>query len=261
MDSSQSSYRYVGVDGFTPNSGSPWTSFGAVSSVKPDSKDPAGFIFTGVSPGAGLPAPVLKIQLLGPAAFRVRFNPRNSTGDYSQDGSYAVVNRTLGPIQFKVLRSDADLWSVALSPDVAVRLDVRLRPFSVQVYRNQVLISADEAQGLVYLPSVPGAQAVANFKRFPANAHYFGFGEKAGNSLDLSNNSMTFFNYDNYKYSGAAQGYGSVVPDFSCPGPLNSAEPLYNSIPFLIEDNPNPKLNLQSSWQRSGALPRNLRGR
>jgi alpha-glucosidase len=96
---------------------------------------------------------------------------------------------------------------------------------------------------MVYLPAVPGAQAIANFKSYPPNANYFGFGEKGGNTLAMNQQSMTFFNYDNFQYGGAASSGGQnppVVPAFSTPGPLNTAEPLYNSIPLLIEDNPNP---------------------
>jgi alpha-glucosidase len=196
------------------------------------------FTFTGVSPGAGLPAPIARIYILGPTAFRVRFSP---TGDYSLDGSYAVVNQNLGAPSLTILQNDATKLSVTLGG--AIRLDVLLQPFTVQVYLKNNLISTDSAQGLVYLPGVAGAQAVANFKKIPPNANYFGFGEKGGNTLAMNGNSMTFFNYDNFQYSGSnadSNGVKAVVPGFSNPGPLNTAEPLYNSIPFLIEDNPNP---------------------
>lgn len=237
MDSSSSSYRFVPVDGFTPNSGSSWASFGKVSNVTRDSSGSI-FTFTGASPGPGLAAPIAKIYVLGPAAFRLRFNPR---GDYSHDGSYAVVNCNLGAAKVSVISQDATRISIGLGAEV--RLDVLLEPFTVQVFLDGSLISTDSAQGLVYLPGVPGAQAVANFKNYPANANYFGFGEKAGNTLAMNQKSMTFFNYDNFKYSGGnapSDGFGAVVPNFSIPGPLNTAEPLYNSIPFMIEDNPNP---------------------
>ena len=238
MDSSSSTYRFVPVDGFTPNGGAPWTSFGNVSNVTRDSATGNNFTFTGVSPGAGLPAPIAKLYVLGPTAFRVRFNPQ---GDYTHDGSYAVVNYRLGTAKVTVLSQDAAKISIGMGADV--RVDVLLQPFTVQVFLKGALISTDSAQGLVYLPGVPGAHAVANFKNYPANAHYFGFGEKGGNTLAMNQSSMTFFNYDNFKYSGSntsSGGFGAVVPEFSTPGPLNTAEPLYNSIPFMIEDNPNP---------------------
>ncbi len=118
MDSSKSSYRFVRVDEFTPNSGSPWTSFGNVSSVTQDPNNGPSFTFQGFSPAVGLIPPFAKIYILGPAAFRVRFNPRNTTGDYSQDGSYAVVNKNLGDVQFKILQNDSDKLSLKLSPGV-----------------------------------------------------------------------------------------------------------------------------------------------
>ena len=248
MDSSASSYRFVRVDEFTPNGGAPWTSFGNVAAVARGAGNAPTFTLTGVSPGPGLHAPVATIYVIGPTAFRVRFNPQAvSAADYTQDGSYAVVNTTLGTVNLTVLQNDAQKLSLALSADV--RLDVLLQPFTVQVFLKGRLISTDSAQGLVYLPGVPGAQAIANFKNYPANAQYFGFGEKGGTTLAMNQQSMTCFNYDNFKYSGANNGPASVVPDFSTPGPLNTAEPLYNSVPLLIEDNPDP---LDSSGQPTG---------
>ena len=123
MDSSNSSYRFVPVDGFTPNVGSPWTSFGSVSNVTRDSATGSIFTFTGESPGPGLSAPIAKIYVLGPAAFRVRFNPR---GDYSRDGSYAVVNYDLGSAKVTVLSQDTAKISIGLGGDI--RLDVLLQP-------------------------------------------------------------------------------------------------------------------------------------
>ncbi|MGD0961092.1 MAG: TIM-barrel domain-containing protein [Methylomonas sp.] len=228
FDSSLSNYRYVPVDGFTPNSGKGWTSFGNVSNCVYDAAQNS-FTITGVS-GKGVGAPQLKIFILGPSAFRVWFN---RSGNYSRYlNSYAVVNWNLGKPNVQVLQNDANKLSVELG---ALRLDVLKTPFTVQVYRNNVLISSDTAQGLEYIAgNDPEKAAIANFKSIPAHAHYFGFGEKGGDQLDMIGTSMTFFNFDNYKYEA---GY-PIVPTPG--GPLNYAEPLYNSIPLLIEDNPNP---------------------
>jgi alpha-glucosidase len=236
VDSSQSTYRFARVDEFTPNGGHPWVSFGNVATVVQAQNE---FTLTGVSPGAGLAAPIVKIYILGPATFRVRFNPHFATAaNYAQDGSYAVVSYAVGAANPQVLQNDAQKLSIALSAEV--RLDVLLHPFTVQVFLKGRLISTDSAQGLVYLPGVANAQAVANFKRYPANAYYFGFGEKGGNTLAMNQQSMTFFNYDNFKYRGSNGGGAAVVPASDSTGPLSTAEPLYNSIPLLIEDNPNP---------------------
>lgn len=233
VDSANSSYRYVPVDGFNPNSATGWTAFGNVTQCVYDAAD-AIFTITATAPAGGA-TPVLKIYVLGPTAFRVRFNP---TGDYSMDGSYAVVNKNLGAANVNVLQNGGGKLSVDLG---GMRLDVLFQPFTVQVYWKSQLISTDTAQGLIYVSS--GGSAVANFKNYPANANYFGAGEKGGRDLILNEAALTFFNYDNYRYSGQNEdggGFDRVIPTESQPGPLDWQEPLYNSIPFLIEDNPNP---------------------
>jgi alpha-glucosidase len=257
VDSRDSSYRYVRVDEFNPNSADGWISFGNVTECVYDQADGI-FTITGTPPDgttqpivsggaavstAAATAPTLKIYVLGPSAFRVRFNP---TGDYSMDGSFAVVNKDLGKAQIHILQNDDQKLSVDLG---TIRLDVLFQPFTLQVYLSDHLISTDTAQGLIYVSE--GGEAVANFKNYPANAHYFGAGEKGGSDLTLNEAALTFFNYDNYKYSGSNQDnqpypFLSVIPDTTDPnpvlqaGPLNWTEPLYNSIPFFIEDNPNP---------------------
>src|ERR1017187_1964972 len=239
FDSRTSSYRYVPVDGFNPNSAVGWTAFANVTQCLYDKADEI-FTLTGTAPVGGT-APVLKIYILGPAAFRVRFNPQ---GDYSMDGSFAVVNKNLGAANANVLQNDETKLSVDLG---TVRLDVLFQPFTVQVFWKNRLISTDTAQGLIYVAT--GGEAVANFKAYPANANYFGAGEKGGEDLRLNEGALTFFNYDNYKYCGQntddalppnGDGFLRDIPSSSQPGPLNWSEPLYNSIPFFIEDNPNP---------------------
>jgi alpha-glucosidase len=235
-DSSGSSYHFVRVDGFTPNSRIGWTSFGDVVRIDFDAPTST-FLVTGKA-SAGNPPPQVKIYILGPSAFRVRFNRQ---GNYQFDTSFAVINMNLGTLQIQILQNDATKLSVNLGD---IRLDVLTTPFTVQVYRQGVLISTDTDQGLEYIAGAdPTRAAVANFKSIPAGARYFGFGEKGGNQINMINTSMTFFNYDNYRYCGPNQDqppFGAVVPAFSWPGPLNYAEPLYNSIPLLIEDNPEP---------------------
>jgi alpha-glucosidase len=240
VDSQFSSYRYVRVDEFNPNSPQGWTPFGNVTQCLFDKAD-AVFTLTGTIPPGGLQpagappavAPTLKIYILGPTAFRVRFNTQ---GDYSMDGSFGVVNKDLGTANVTILQNDA----VKLSADLGgIRLDVLFQPFTVQVFLHNQLISTDTAQGLIYVSGGSG-EAIANFKAYPANANYFGAGEKGGSDLALNDAALTFFNYDNFKYSGANGGPDPVVPSSFAPGPLDWTEPLYNSIPFFIEDNPNP---------------------
>ncbi len=235
FDSSNSSYQYVRPDDFNPNSVTGWTQFGPVTSCLYDKADNI-FTLTGTPASAGSPAPVLKIYLLGPSAFRVRYNTQN---DYSMDGSFAVVSKDFGAFTPNVIQND----NVKLSVDLGgIRLDVPFSPFQVQVFMDGELISTDTSQGLIYVADGKGS-AVANFKNYPDNAYYFGAGEKGGSDLILNDATLTFFNYDNYQYSGRPYRYfgdDSVVPGDTMAGPLNWMEPLYNSIPFLIEDNPNP---------------------
>ena len=54
------------------------------------------------------------------------------------------------------------------------------------------------------------ANEIANFKNYPANTNYFGFGGKGGNTLAMNQNSMTFFNCDNFKYSGSNTTFGGT---------------------------------------------------
>jgi hypothetical protein len=118
VDSQFSSYRYVRVDEFNPNSPQGWTPFGNVTQCLFDKAD-AVFTLTGTIPSGGLQpagappavAPTLKIYILGPTAFRVRFNTQ---GDYSMDGSFGVVNKNLGTANVTILQNDA----VKLSADL-----------------------------------------------------------------------------------------------------------------------------------------------
>src|SRR5437762_252813 len=53
---------------------------------------------------------------------------------------------------------------------------------------------------------------------------------------------MTFFNYDNFTY------VNGNIPSGEQPGPLNPAEPLYCSVPFFIETNPQPANGARYSY-------------
>ena len=110
-----------------------------------------------------------------------------------------------------------------------LQIRIGLAPFEVSVYRGGQLIHRDApGRGALY---IPGAEVVAVMKTAAPGAFYVGCGEKAGAQLFKNNFTFTFFNYDNFSYGGPALGN---------PGPLNPTEPLYCSIPLLIESNPFP---------------------
>jgi alpha-glucosidase len=210
-----SSFQFVNVANFTPNAGQ-WTSLANVTSSGQN-----GNSFTlGMSSG---PGPV--ITILSNSAFRVRFNPAPGA-NLTNDISYAVVNRSLGAVTLTVNET-----STTLEIDTGViRVVLNKNPYALSVYRGNQLIHADTpTYNLVY---IPGQEVIANFKTYPANARYVGLGEKAGSQLLKNNFTMTAFNFDNFKYQAGA------VP--TTPGPLNPSDPLYCSVPLLIETNPNP---------------------
>ena len=224
-----STYSFVNVNGFTPASG--WNPVGPIASCQQQGNQ---FVLKTAQGGL-----TLILAFLSPTCFRVRFNP-NPNADFSaaNDLSYAVVNRDLGAVTLNVNQT-AQLLTVNTG---AIVVNVALDEYRLTVSRpgaspgqTQLIHADNSGQGLIYLT---GQEVIANIKQVPANALYFGLGEKAGSSLAKNNFSFTNFNFDNFSYSNNFTDGTQPVP--SGPGPLNPAEPLYNSTPFLIEVNPNP---------------------
>jgi alpha-glucosidase len=215
------SYSFVNVNSFTPNSDG-WTAIGNISGYKQ----------TGQTFSLQMESdPALKLQLsiLSPTTYRVRFNPSKDF-DYSIELSPAVVDRNLGPVEINTFRSSADTLVIDTG---SISIIISLKPYRIKVYRGAQLINQDQAvKNLVY---IPGQEVIANFKVQPDNAKYCGFGEKAGTTLLKNGYTMTFFNYDNYIYSSG------IIPANNSGGPLNPSEPLYCSVPLLLEINPAPQ--------------------
>ncbi|HET9256880.1 MAG TPA: TIM-barrel domain-containing protein, partial [Pseudonocardiaceae bacterium] len=211
------SYRFVNVDNFTPNLGG-WTTMGQITSV---SKSASAFTF---SRGDGH---AVQVSFLGPNAFRVRFQPV-ANPDYRRETSIAVVDRDLGAASLDV-KDDPHQLRINTG---AIEISIDLNPFRLCVYRDGQLICADApSYNLVF---IPGQTVTATFKTYPANALYCGLGERAGGALFKNQNTVTNFNYDNFSYNTGR------IPPNQMGGPLNPAEPLYVSIPLLLEINPKP---------------------
>jgi alpha-glucosidase len=211
-------FPFVPVNGFTPNNPG-WSGVGNIDSWSADS---TGRNFTFVFGSRSL-----VLQLLGPTAFRLRFNPA-SGATYNAETSTAVVNRDLGLASLQASHSQPSASQLVIETG-ELTITVGLTPFAVQVYRNGQLIHQDApGQGVLY---IPGQEVIAVMKTMPPGAGYFGLGEKAGSQLAKNNFTFTFFNYDNFTYNG---------PSLGDPGPLNPTEPLYCSIPVLVENNPFP---------------------
>lgn len=211
-------FPFVPVNGFTPNNPG-WSTVGAIDNW---SVDPAGRRFTfNFGPRS------LFIEVLGPTSFRLRFNPATGAA-YNYETSVAVVSRDLGLTGLNVThQQQGSQLTIATG---TMTLQVGLAPFAVQVYRGAQLIHQDyPGQGVLY---IPGQQVIAVMKTAPAGAGYLGLGEKAGAQLLKNQFTFTFFNFDNFTYGG---------PSLGDAGPLNPTEPLYCSIPFLVESNPFPQ--------------------
>jgi alpha-glucosidase len=236
-----STYSFVNVDGFTPGytTATGWIPVGPIASCQQQGNQ---FVLT--TKNGGL---TLVLSFLSPTCFRVRFNP-SPIADFSaaNDLSYGVVNKNLGAVNLTVTQT-AQLLTVNSG---AITVSVALDEYSLKVYRpgatpgTTQLIHADYSaagsagQGLIY---IPGQEVIANIKQLPTNALYFGLGEKAGSGLVKNHFSFTNFNYDNFTYQNPLEDGTPVVPgQAQDSNPLNPAEPLYNSTPFLIEVNPNP---------------------
>jgi alpha-glucosidase len=216
-----SNFNFVNVNAFTPNNDG-WTNIGTIK----------GYTQNGNTFSLQLqndPTLKLQISILSATTFRVRFNP-SPNFDYTVETSPAVINRNIGPVKLDTSKSTAGLLEIDTG---TIRICVYLNPYQIKVYKGPQLINQDQDEkNLVY---IPGQQVVANFKKSPQNAKYCGFGEKAGNTLLKNSYSMTFFNFDNYIYSSG------IIPANNQGGPLNPSEPLYCSVPLLLELNPAPQ--------------------
>ena len=132
---------------------------------------------------------------------------------------------------------------------------VNLNKYALSVYLSGQLIHADPADyNLVYVNRDTGGEAVAQFKMAPPHAQYFGFGEKAGATLDKRRvpkqhyygqytdgnermgAAMTFFNYDNFGYTAH-----DLTPEGEVQGPLNPDSLLYQSSPFKFVHRAQPE--------------------
>jgi alpha-glucosidase len=210
-------FPFVGVDGFTPSVSS-WSAVGKIDTVTPDASG-RNFLLSFGSRS-------LQFTILGPRAFRLRFNP-SPGANYSSEYSVAVTTRDLGLTGLSLHTTRPANQLVADTG--AMQIQVGLAPFGISVLRNGQIIHHDfPGEGVLYIPN---QEVIAVTKSAPSGAYYFGCGEKGGSQTAKNGFAFNFFNFDNYTYTGEA---------FGDAGPLNPNEPLYCSIPLLLETNPVP---------------------
>lgn len=239
-----SQYDYVRADYFTPESKVNWKSLGKVTGWKKEEEGVVDKITLTLDSGHKL-----YIYFLSHLTFRVRFNP-DPEAPYVPTESPATVQDRIEAYDLNVKEANGVLKMTTNFIEVRVNL----AKYALSVYKGEQLIHADPPDyNLVYIPRDIG-EAVANFKMAPTYAQYYGFGEKAGASLDKRRvpkqhfygqfggkiyekipSALTFFNYDNFGYA-----VPDLTPGDEVQGPLNPNEPLYQSSPFLVEHNPTP---------------------
>ncbi len=231
MTNYQVPYGFTQVDEFTPAYQN-WQTIGNITWTYQESEK--AFLLTATKNSKI----VIQLYILGPSAFRVRFNPNSP--NYPPKKSNAVVNLNLGTTEINY-REDNNTLIVELDD---ITINIGLQPYGIAVTRKtkenqvQTIHETNYDYNLVYEDN---SEVTACFMKVPDGAGYYGFGEKAGIGLNKNFQTMTFFNYDNFTYEGPNTPQGNnypVVP--SGPGPLNAEEPLYNSMPILMEWNPKP---------------------
>ena len=238
-------YRYVPPDEFTPESRVNWNTLGKVTSWTQEEEGVVDKFTLHLESSLKV-----YIYFLSHTMFRVRFNP-DPDAPYVKSRSPATETERIEASEIKVEEKNGELRLVTNRIEVRVSL----QKYALSVYRGGQLIHADPPDyNLVYVRRENGGEAVANFKVAPTHAQYFGFGEKAGATLDKRRvpkhhfygdytgathekigSTMTFFNYDNFGYTAP-----NLTPEGEVQGALNPNSPLYQSSPFMVEHNPSP---------------------
>ncbi|MGY5351272.1 TIM-barrel domain-containing protein [Wenyingzhuangia sp. IMCC45533] len=208
-----SDYKYVQVNEFQPNVDG-WNEIGDIKEYKFNGND---LLLTNEDDYQ------IKISFLSKSTIRVRFKPMVSP-NYDTDESYAVVNRDLGAVSINHQFLTENGGTLHITTGV-VDVYIGLAPYGISVQKNGKVITEDTYQKNIVFSN----EAIANIKKSPTTESYFGFGEKAGSVLDKKENTMTFFNYDNFSYDD-----GNMIPEGTDGGPLNPSGPLYNSMPYCL---------------------------
>ena len=215
-------YQFVQVNEFRPNQNDAWKGIGQITNWTKENDTT--ILLTNAD------GKVIQLSFLSPTALRVRFNP--SSNDFSNNNSFAVVNRDLGSVSLSIEEGEINGFATLFIKTDVITVHVGLAPYGIAVYKGEQLIHSDVyGKNLVY-----NGEMVANLKKSPSNEAYYGFGEKAGAELNKRGFTMTFFNYDNFTYGNNGDDGYSMVPNQgkNYKGVLDPRSPLYNSMPFCL---------------------------
>jgi alpha-glucosidase len=157
---------------------------------------------------------------------------RAAQGALAEDASWAVPSIVRGSLQ-PLHRSTA-----------GASVELRTHTLTVRIERVSLRVTVLDAAGRVVLddapgralewsaPGAPGSHAMRLRKQMPAEAHFFGLGDKAG-PLDRRGQTYTLWNTD-------AFGFGEA------------SDPLYKSVPFVLgvlERGPSFGLFFDNTWR------------
>src|SRR5215471_6257660 len=116
-------FPLVAVNQFTPNNPG-WSTVGNIDAVTPDAGGRS-FLFT-------FGTRSLRLSVLGPQSFRLRFNPAPGAA-YDSESSIAVVTRDLGlaGLQVNTNRQQPNEFQIDTG---TIRIVVGLAPFAISVF-------------------------------------------------------------------------------------------------------------------------------
>ncbi len=150
---------------------------------------------------------IVKVSFVSPSVVRVRFN---KDGNYAADNSYAVIKQDFGAVDYRV-EDTGDKINLISS---VLRVEINKNPYGITVYnKNNVAVNKDAQNGINW-----SDEGIINKKTLHPGSKFYGFGEKTG-PLAKNGLALTMWNTDAFKYH-------------------ETTDPLYISIPFFIETNP-----------------------
>jgi alpha-glucosidase len=194
------------------------------------------------------------LQFVQNDTFRVRFNPKKSQKDYTNNNTRSILKATFtqlkaeaqqGDEQFIIDYQDKGSQGCLLTTkkkqnnEAVMQVRVTNNPFKIEVINCEpdgTSFKVWETHGILFTPNGKNQNgsiedyAIIQAVQKPATGKYIGFGEQGGKSLCRNSTQLNYFNFDNMRYR---QVYNY--------GPLDEREPMYHSEPFFIEFNGVPE--------------------
>jgi alpha-glucosidase len=181
------------------------------------------------------------IQFVREDMFRLRFDP--GAKSYDSVNTRTIVLDDFDDLRNKIsnytLESNKKTGSVELSTSVkdpagknlyVMKMVINYSPFSIDIFsygdaREEFQVFSTSSSGLFFIENGFDNEysVIQSIDKNPT-AKFIGFGEQGGVELFKNTAQITYFNYDNMRYS---QVYNK--------GPLEEKEPLYHSDPFFME--------------------------